>query len=71
MNETQQINAIWHYGEGHYKGYTETCEQKDRLLKLGCQLSNKYFGTTAWDVLIPSELLGQAKKILRPFERIK
>ena len=61
-------NAIWGFGEGFIKVYTEDSAVKNKLLKLeGAQLASVYIleTKTAWDFILPIGQLKTAKKLLK------
>jgi hypothetical protein len=57
-------NALWGYGEGFIKAYTEDAVTRNRLEKIeGAILCNSY-SLPAWDFVIPASCREQVEKTL-------
>ncbi len=66
----QNGNALWEYGTGYYKAYTEHYETKEDIAKVpGVHLANRYFtaagSPVGWDFVVPEARLLTVVKILK------
>ena len=71
----ENSGAIWDYGKGFIKAYTEDYETKNRLIKIsGAQLMCLYSlpngrgNKPAWDVVMPSKRIKTAVRTLKKSE---